>query len=157
MNIYIQGRYGRRRDRCMSKWDGCAEFSVQSVFRSVWFPLSRGSGPAFDGSAARQASVVAAAERESQRCCSNSRSALVSSRFSASRSARGRGRSSNTEQALREARVGPNAAGLHTEVTRFPTRTYPCVRRQPPCWLPPARSSLHALRASFDRRVGSSD
>ena len=43
------------------------------------------------------------------------------------------------------------------EGTRIPTRTYLCVRRQPHCWLPPARSSLNALRASFDRRVGSSD
>ena len=48
------------------------KFSGQSVFRSIWFLLSRGSGPAFDGSVARQASVAAAAERESQRCCRSS-------------------------------------------------------------------------------------
>ena len=45
----------------------CAVFLIKVFFLSVWFPLSRGSGPAFDGSAARQASVAAAAERGSQR------------------------------------------------------------------------------------------
>ena len=53
-NVVTCGRYGRRRDRAMSKLNGCAQFSDQILLfgLSVWFPLSRGSGPAFDVSAA---------------------------------------------------------------------------------------------------------
>ena len=38
----------------MSKLDGCAQFSDQNLLfgLSVRFPLSRGSGPAYDDSAA---------------------------------------------------------------------------------------------------------